>query len=280
MTTDIANPSDLSPEAPGWLVDPARPLLFRAGRWNAGDIGRAPHSHPRGQLLWAQEGVLTVRSCGAQWLVPPSHAVWIDGDVRHSVAMQTSATTCFIYVDPSVEISGRGRCEVLHMSALMKALILRFRALSDASGEAARLTHLSAVILDELAALEAAPLSLPAGSDPRLRRVTARLLENPEDNTPLAALAPFAGASTRTLERLFVAETGLRFCEWRTRLKLMEAVNDLGQGKSSAAIAARLGYRSASAFSAAFRRQFGRPPQSFLERVDDNRTTGALRAEA
>ncbi|MAM11287.1 MAG: hypothetical protein CML23_12660 [Rhizobiaceae bacterium] len=64
---------------------------------------------------------------------------------------------------------------------------------------------------------------------------------------------------------LFKRETGLSFSEWRNRLRLMEAVNHLSHGKSSVEIAGLLGYRSASAFVAAFGRGFGVPPQSYLK---------------
>jgi quercetin dioxygenase-like cupin family protein len=34
------------------------------------------HSHPRGQLLFAIEGVMVVRSVEGSWVVPPSRALW------------------------------------------------------------------------------------------------------------------------------------------------------------------------------------------------------------
>ncbi|MBB4121468.1 AraC family transcriptional regulator [Martelella radicis] len=265
MPNDIElTPSVMPEDGPGWIIDAARPVTVRAQRWRAGEVGRTAHAHPRGQLVWAEEGILRVHSCGAHWLAPTSHAVWIPGEVFHAVVMETDVSTCFIYIDPSVtDLRGR-HCEVLYMTPLMRQLLLRFRALG-LSGNRDRLSRLSGVIIDELAFLPTAPLSLPAGSDPRLVRVTGRLLERPDDHANLEELARFAGAGTRTLERLFRRETGLSFSEWRNRLRLMEAVNHLSHGKSSVEIASLLGYRSASAFVAAFRRNFGVPPQSYLK---------------
>nr|WP_272212111.1 AraC family transcriptional regulator [Marinicella sp. W31]MDC2878014.1 AraC family transcriptional regulator [Marinicella sp. W31] len=206
-----------------------------------------------------------MRSCGAHWLAPTSHAVWIPGDTVHEVMMETDVSACFIYIDPSVTGVRGKRCEVLHMTPLMRHLLLRFRIPEPLTEEAeGRLSRLAAVIIDELSTLPNAPLNLPAGSDPRLKRVTNRLLENPDDHASLEELARFAGAGARTLERLFQRETGLRFSEWRNRLRLMEAVEHLSHGRSSVEIAGLLGYRSASAFVAAFRRHFGLPPQSYL----------------
>ncbi|MGV0909313.1 AraC family transcriptional regulator [Martelella sp. FOR1707] len=273
MPNDIAFPTIFfeddffEDEAPGSVLDPERPVMARVRRWKAGEVGRELHSHPRGQLLWAEEGILRVRSGGTHWLAPSSHCVWIPGGVVHAVAMETDVSACFIYIDPSVTRVDKSACEVLHMTALLRHLILRFRALAleEAADRSERLSRLSEVIIDELATLPSAPLSLPAGSDPRLKRVTGRLLESPDDHASLEELARSSGAGVRTLERLFRRETGFSFSEWRSRLRLMEAVNDLGHGRSSTEIAGRLGYQSVSAFVAAFRRHFGVPPQSYMK---------------
>ena len=66
-----------------------------------------------------------------------------------------------------------------------------------------RHAHLGTVALDEIAAAAPAPLHLPAGTDPRLRRLTVHLGRNPSDGRSLPELAAEVGASPRTLERLF-----------------------------------------------------------------------------
>ena len=67
------------------------------------------------------------------------------------------------------------------------------------------------VILDELEQAERTQLHLPMGRDTRLLRVIEELLKCPGDRRELQEWALFAGASTRTLARLFVKETGLTF---------------------------------------------------------------------
>jgi AraC-like DNA-binding protein len=104
---------------------------------------------------------------------------------------------------------------------------------------------------------------VPLGRDPRLRRATARLLAAPATDQTLADLATAAGASARTLTRLFHRETGLGFGDWRQRLRLIEALDALGDGESVGRVATRLGYASPSAFGAMIRRATGRPPGAF-----------------
>ena len=66
--------------------------------------------------------------------------------------------------------------------------------------------------------------------------------------------------SPRTLERLFVLETGMPFARWRQALRLAEAAARLASGEAPARVGAAVGYASGPAFGAAFRAAFGITP--------------------
>lgn len=254
-----------TPSDTAFVQDPARPVLAHGRTLRPGQFVD-PHRHPRGQLLWAMQGVLRVSSGDSVWIVPPSHAVWIAGGVRHQVMTETQAEIRNLYVDPQFQPElCCAACCVLVMTPLMRALILKLCAADLSAPFDDRAMRLAAVAVDEIAALEEAPLSLPGGQDARLVRLTRHLGQHPDDPRPLAALSALAGASPRTLERLFRKETGLTFRQWRSRLRLLSSIERLNRGQSSTEIAHSLGYSSASAFVAAFRMHFGTPPQSFLQ---------------
>ena len=266
MTKDIANPPKLSfdPSQIAFVIDPARPVLAH-GRDLLAGAQVAAHAHPRGQLLWAAEGLLRLSTDHSVWLVPPGFGIWIPGGTRHAMQVVSRpglrAMTRNLYVDPSCPLRPEGRgCEVLSMAPLLREVILRMVSEDDP----ARLQRLGAVALDEIARAAPAPLHLPGGQDARLRRLTAHLGRHPDEHRPLSVLAAEMGASPRTLERLFRAETGMSYRDWRSRLRLLEAISGLERGDSSTTIAHRLGYHSTSAFVAAFRKHFGTPPQSYL----------------
>jgi AraC-like DNA-binding protein len=69
-----------------------------------------------------------------------------------------------------------------------------------------------------------------------------------------------AGASSRTLARLFRRETGMSFQAWRRQLRLTEALALLSQGTPPARAAAAVGYGTSPSFGAAFRAVFGMTP--------------------
>ena len=122
------------------------------------------------------------------------------------------------------------------------------------------------MLIDRLAAAETLPLSLPLPADARAARAADLLQADPGGEIELAALAARSGASLRTLQRLFLAETGLRISEWRQRLRLIHAAGLLGAGGGVTGAGLAVGYGSTSAFIAAFRRQFGCTPARMRHR--------------
>jgi AraC-like DNA-binding protein len=78
-------------------------------------------------------------------------------------------------------------------------------------------------------------------------------------------VAKHAGASPRTLARLFVRETGLNFTQWKTRLVLVEAIDRLARGAAVTDVALAFGY-SPSSFAYMFRANLGVAPGEYAGR--------------
>ena len=83
----------------------------------------------------------------------------------------------------------------------------------------------------------------------------------------MTAWADWLGLSARSLSRLLIKETGLNFNQWRQRLRMLLSLALLEQGQSVTEIALTLGYESASAFIAMFRRQLGTTPGAYLREI-------------
>jgi AraC-like DNA-binding protein len=101
--------------------------------------------------------------------------------------------------------------------------------------------------------------------DMRALRVARALLDNSSIDHDLDRWADEAGASRRTLARLFRSETGLSFAEWRARLRAIDGLARLSDGASVAETAASVGYASPSAFSAMIHRTLGSPPRRLVK---------------
>lgn len=263
--TWVRRPTDPPINHPGDLEDRARPIAPLA-RDYAGPSRRDWHRHRRGQLLYASAGVMTVETAMGIWVVAPEQAVWIPPGVDHQVSHAQAIAMRTLYIDPEVAESLPRDCCVVAVPALLRELILRSVEVGldyTPEGPGARIM---AVILDELCALRPEPLHLPQPRDPRLLKVTQAMIDDPAEGRPLADWARDAGASERTLARLFVKQTGLTFGEWRERLRLVTAVARLAEGAAVTAVALDLGYQSPSAFIAMFRRSLGETPGRYLRR--------------
>jgi AraC-like DNA-binding protein len=254
-------------EPDGRSTDPAtyqavpRAVAAMAKRFPPG-FEITPHSHPRDQLLYAVSGVMRVQTDSEAWIVPPDRAVYLPAGTRHTVGIRSELEMRTLYIDGSAAGPIVGRPSVLEVSDLLRALILALieePVLYDEHGRGGLIARL---VLIELAAARHLPLMVPMPSDRRLRRVCDALLANPESGATLEGWACEAGASARTLARLFQRQLNMGFAAWRQRVRFHNAVEALAAGESIGRVARDNGYRSASAFSAAFRKAMGTPPSA------------------
>ena len=92
----------------------------------------------------------------------------------------------------------------------------------------------------------------------------ARAIAGPAGDATIDDLARSVGASRRTLERTFVAETGLTIGAWRQRQRLLRALELLAHGEPVTTVALAVGYRTPSAFTAMFHEQLGTTPTRYF----------------
>jgi AraC-like DNA-binding protein len=212
---------------------------------------------------------MTVTTEQGSWVVPPHRALWIPGVVVHTIRLSGPVAMRGLYFDPqAAEFLGK-TCKVILMSPLLRELVLEIVAAPLDYDENGRMGHVAALILDEIRTLEAQPLHVPMPRDRRLRTVCTALLREPGRTETLEEWSGIAGASSRTLTRLFASETRMRFVDWRHQARLAEALVRLAQGKDVASVARGLGYASASAFTAMFRRTLGKTPRDYFADAAD-----------
>lgn len=222
------------------------------------------HFHDRDQLVFASRGVMTVTANDGAWIVPTHRAVWIPARIAHTIAMSGNVALRTLYLKPRLAESRLRECCVVNVSALLKELILEACHAGSLERRVAWQCHLIDVILDQLRTISVAPLHLPLPEDPRALRVVEVLMTDPSDSRPLKQMARTSGASRRTIERLFLEETGTTFGKWRQQLRLMQAIRLLGGGAKVTHAALDSGYSTSSAFIAAFRKTFGSTPARYF----------------
>ena len=221
------------------------------------------HQHPRAQLLYARAGVMRIATERAAFVVPPGTGLFVPQATRHAVRMDGAVAMRALFLRADAAAPGPAETTAIAVSPLLRELILAACAEATEWDMDGRVPHIAALVVDEIGRAEALRrLSVPMPEDPRLRRVAAALLADPADPRDLAAHGAAAGASARTLARLFLRETGMGFQHWRRHLRLVQAMVELSAGAPLSRAAAAAGYASIPAFGAAFLAVFGRTPGS------------------
>ena len=94
------------------------------------------------------------------------------------------------------------------------------------------------------------------------------MVANPGDRRPLRHICKAAGASKRTVERLFQEGVGMTFGRWRQQLRFMQALRLLAEGAKVTHAALESGYATPSAFISMFRKALGTTPGSYFKAKD------------
>jgi AraC-like DNA-binding protein len=223
----------------------------------------APHTHPRGELLYSARGTVTMFAEEGSWVAPPERAIWVPAGVRHSTRHTVDTEIRIVFVRMDAVAGLPTRCAIMQVSPLLREIVLAVMDLPklyDENGADGRLVR---VLLDRIAVLPEEPLHLPMPTSPNLRAIAAELAESP--GVPLAKAARKAAMSSRSFARHFQAETGWSFGAWQRQARLLRALELLGTGLRVGDVAFTLGYESTSAFIAMFRRAFGTTPTRYFE---------------
>jgi AraC-like DNA-binding protein len=219
------------------------------------------HDHAEQQLVYPSSGLLIVSTPGGSWVVPPQRAVWLPAAVAHAHQAYGATQLRTVAFGAHVNPLGLTQPTVLSVSRLLRELIIALT--DDPARPLDEQRDLKRVALHQLTPAPALQFHLPQPGDERLRDVTVILAEDPGSDRTLAELGRAVGAGERTLSRLFRAETGMTFPQWRAQLRLHHSLTLLASGLSVTAAAITCGYSTPSAFTAAFHATFGTTPGTY-----------------
>jgi AraC-like DNA-binding protein len=241
------------------------PVSGRSADYASGLLG-PPHCHPTAQLIHAVRGVMVVITDVGQWIVPPTHGVWMPPGIVHQLRMVGEVHLRTVYVRTGARHSLPTQCQVVDVSPLLRELILAAIDVAKPYDPDSRDGRLMDLLLDEVAVLPSLPLRLPYPSDPALITICRAISTAPDDPCTLSAWAGKLGINARTIQRRFSRQTGMTFGQWRQQARLGMALEQLACGTKIVDVALALGYDSPSAFATMFKRQFGTVPSDYFRR--------------
>jgi AraC-like DNA-binding protein len=216
------------------------------------------HSHPDGQLVYAASGVMATTTERGTWLAPVSRVTWTPPGFDHSHRFYGRTDARVVVIPAGLCGALAAHPAVFAVSPLLREALLALTDRHESDSGAYR--RLRDVAIDELVEAPDHSLHLPEPRDDRLRAVTDLLRADPAQDTTLVALGRVAGASGRTLSRLFHTELGMSFHRWRTTLRIHHALVHLTEGLSVTDTAIACGWSNPTSFIDAFSAVVGQTP--------------------
>jgi AraC-like DNA-binding protein len=225
------------------------------------------HRHDMHQLLYAFEGALEVEGRNGRYKIPRQFAAWIPAGAAHRTTIQKVASGS-IYISPSMLTCGTDAPRVIVAPLLMREMVMHAmrwpldRAADDATSTVyfecfARLC--AEWITDEV------KMVLPVSDDRRITEIM-ELTRRHIAAVTLADVCRAVGMSERSLRRQFTSRVGMSWEEYRQRLRIHLALDELDTtNKPIGAIAASNGYENQAAFARAFRGIIGMSPTEYRD---------------
>ncbi|MBK4216242.1 helix-turn-helix transcriptional regulator [Paracoccus caeni] len=243
------------------IFGPTRPRYLAELVGSASGEATDWHSHSFGQLISSISGTMYVGTETHVLLLSPAMAIWIPPDAGHW--MRTSSNNEMLYVDVNrAEAVHLGQaCRVIAMTPLLNALMRA--TLPDVARSAAHHNTLHDLLQKELVVAPDVPLSLVLPRDSRIRPLALSALNNPGDIVSIQRWLSSAPTSRKTIERLFVSQTGMSPARWLKHARVLHAISRLASGEKISSVALDMGYESASAFGYMFRKSIGQTPGMF-----------------
>lgn len=234
-------------------------IVFRSAQVPA-DAIYPQHRHAWGEFVYSFSGVMELRLADRHYLAPPQYGIWLPPEVEHLALNRYEASHASLYVAPErCQVLPRTPC-ALTVGPLVRALLDHLHQQPGGAPSTAQDERLLQVLLDQLAQAPCAGSYLPGSDDPALGAVLQMLQAHPADPRTLPELARAVHTTARTLMRRCQRDLGMSLAEWRQRLRVVRAMTLLEAGQTVETIALDLGYGSASAFIAMFKRLVGVTP--------------------
>ncbi len=219
-------------------------------------------------LLWVYSGVASVEVNGVLHEVTEHNALVVPAGFTVGVDTTRGTVAVPIWLDATASavrmltVAPHQRTYLLYLFALN----LGFLRSDDRRPSAYRRSPPTPVDWAE-------PPPSPVSED--LMRVARAVEQSLDRPVRLDELARTHGMSVRTIQRRFVAETGMGYSRWLLRTRLVESIRLLEQGRPIGWIATRVGFADATAYARAFRRAHGHKPSEIRGPRELNQLRGS-----
>lgn len=253
MSVEVRRVETQEAEQFGFAIRGMGEQLLRPVEWEA-------HAHPFHELLWNPRGASVMTAGQRVWTVAGTHGLWVPAGAEHTGRAGAGTLYRATFFDPETVAGISDHPVGVTITPLLAGLLDHVDTQELSEGERSRA---EAVIVDLIRPADAEVLLHLPERDPA-RSIAEAVLEDVAAAPSAAEWARRLGVSSRTVTRSFQSETGVGYARWAAEARVHRALELLSAGTSVAETAEEVGFASASAFIAAFKRVTGTTPGTFL----------------
>lgn len=249
---------------------------FYVNHMQLATVETAMHSHHKGQLLYAEGGIVHIFIQEKHWYLPARCFMWIPAEVPHSILTYSKKVELYnIYFKIMKEDSPFfSRPNIYFANDLLREMILYTKSWFGRieKSDPAKYYFLRA-IKENLPQIESTRLPIlmqhPFPKDPKLLEIARFLNSNLESNFTIEEVAQRFGLSTRTLSRKFKENLGMNYVRFLRSLRITKAFELISERQHNMyEITLMVGYSSLSAFSNIFFKVAGIRPTEYAKLLD------------
>lgn len=218
------------------------------------------HCVPWGELNFALHGVVSLEANNTHYISPPQYAIWLPPNTPHSAYSQAHTLYVTLLVATPFCDQLPNQIKLIEITPILMSIIQDFVQRGIKRPNSAADLRLSHVIIDQIQQATCYDRYLPWSYHPKLEPILKQIQQYPASLLTIQQCAEMVNISERHLLRLSQQELKMSLNEWRTRAKLLIAIDMLEKQQSIKSIAAYLGYQSSSAFISMFHRMTGKTP--------------------
>jgi AraC-like DNA-binding protein len=221
------------------------------------------HVHAYGQLVFAQQGPMLLETGSGIVRLGPDRAAWLPAGESHAVFLDRRFRYHSLYIDS--DFCSCGTCGVFILSPLLRELIIDVSLWPESNLTTEEKMRRAHVIVDEIVRAPRTGSSIRIPDDKKLAVICRAIERDTSIDKSLEDWAVQVGASSKTLQRLFLAQTGMAFQQWRNHVRMTRALELHMSGMRELDVALAVGYATEGSYAQAFKKFYGHPP-SFLKR--------------
>lgn len=212
---------------------------------------------PWAKLVFAARGTVRVETANRMHVLPCNRALVVPVDAAHPARTLGPAEVRTLYFASPFRLDRS--LSILTVRPLLRELIRETCTVGPLVRGNPHHEALAHLLEFEINSAGELPTSIPTPSSPWLKKWVEAFFADP-------TLRPESGFSRRTLERHFIAETGLTLGQWCQQARGLLGLQALSSGSTVQEAAVTAGFETTSGFIQSFRRQFGATPgKAFVE---------------